>query len=370
MGALADLFRRHGPAYRQRFAERMPYDQIRAMRMIERCRTPALGGQHWQCPRCGQEHWAFHSCGNRHCPACGHADAREWLRRQQALAVPGGYYLCTFTVPEELRAAIRAHPRELLPLLFAASSSTLLDLCANPKWFGARPGMTGVLHTWTRALMYHPHVHYLVTNGGMDKSGAWRESSGKFLVPVRALSPVFRARVRDGVRRLLPEVFQAIPAAVWRRDWVVHTQGVGNGEQALRYLARYIYRVALADSAILYHDENSVTFRYRDSETGKGRRMTLAPEEFIRRFLQHVLPAGLVKVRHYGLHHPARRKDLARVRAGLCLRQGIPLPEEPAPAQAQIPLCPHCREPMILRGRFCFSLPPVLAQARAPPVCA
>ena len=250
------------------------------------------------------------------------------------------YHLCTFTVPEELRGAIRSHPREGLAILFAASSSTLRDLCGNPKWFGAQPGATGVLHTWTRALLYHPHVHYLVTGGGLASDGAWREADPQFLVPVTALSPVFRARFRDALRKRLPEAFTLIPKKVWRRDWVVHSKPVGNGEPALRYLSRYIYRVALVDSAILAHDEYRVTFRYRDSETGKSRKMTLPVMEFIRRFLQHVLPSGFVKIRHYGLHHPSRRKTLALVRAALCVRQNIPLPVLPPPPEPKPCRCP------------------------------
>ena len=370
MGRMAEIFRRHGPAYRAKFADRMPYDQLRAMRAIERCRTAALGGRHWRCPQCGEQRWSFHSCGNRHCPVCGQDDAREWLRRQEALRLPVTYHLCTFTIPEELRAVVRSHPRKALALLFAASSSTLLDLCAHPKWFGARPGVTGVLHTNTRALFYHPHVHYLVTGGGVAPDGSWREPHRKFLVPVTALSPVFRARFRDALRKRLQEVFAAIPKKVWQRDWVVHSEPVGNGEQASRYLARYLYRVALADSAILAHDDPStgsgqaaVTFRYRDSETGKGRKMTLPVQEFIRRFLQHVLPKGFVKVRYYGLHHPRRRKTLALIRASLCLRKKLPLPISPPPLNPSPCLCPRCATPMTLIECLFHSL-----AARAPPV--
>ena len=366
MGALAEIFRRHGPAYRARFAARMPRDQLRAMRAIEACRTPALGGHVWRCPQCGKERWSFHSCGNRHCPACGQDDAREWLRRQEALRLPVTYHLCTFTVPEELRGVIRSHPREGLAILFAASSSTLLDLCANPKWFGVQPGATGVLHTWTRAQVYHPHVHYLVTGGGLAPDGSWREADPEFLVPVTALSPVFRARFRDALRKRLPEAFALIPKEVWRRDWVVHSKPVGNGEQALRYLSRYIYRVALADSAILAHDEYRVTFRYRDSETGKSRKMTLPVMEFIRRFLQHVLPSGFVKIRHYGLHHPSRRKTLALVRAALCVRQKIPLPVLPPPPEPKPCRCPTCQTPMV-KLRMLTLVRAIPARARAPP---
>lgn len=366
MSALADIFRRHGPDYRGRFGQHLPRDQLRAMRSIERCRTPALGGHAWRCPHCGRERFSFHSCGNRHCPACGHDDAREWLRRQEALRLPVTYHLCTFTLPEELRAVVRSHPREGLAILFSASSSALLDLCANPKWFGAKPGATGVLHTWTRALLYHPHVHYLVTGGGLAPDGSWREAGPKFLVPVLALSPVFRARFRDALRKRLPEVFAAIPKEVWRQDWVVHSKPVGNGDQALRYLARYLYRVALADSAILAHDEKTITFRYRDSETGKGRKMSLPVQEFIRRFLQHVLPSGFVKIRHYGLHHPTRRKTLALVRAALCVRKNIPRPMLPPRPEPKPCLCPSCKTPMV-KSRILMPVRTLAVRARAPP---
>ncbi len=373
MGALADIFRRHGPAYRAQYADRMPADQVKAMRAIETCRTAARGGQRWQCPGCGEERWAFHSCGNRHCPACGGDDAREWLRRQEALLLPVRYHLCTFTVPEELRRPIRSHPREGLAILFAASSATLLDVCANPKWLGARPGLTGVLHTNGRSMVYHPHVHYVATGGGLAPDGTWREAHGKFLVPVRALSAVFRARFRDELRRRLPEVFAAVPARTWKRDWVVDSEPVGDGKNALRYLSRYVYRVAVADSAITAHDGDTVAFRYRETQTKKVRRMTLPAPEFIRRFLQHVLPSGFVKVRHYGLHHPSRKRTLTLVRAMLCLRRNQPIPVAPEPEEPlPPPLCPRCSTPMERRERTWRPISaahhPLLVHARGPPV--
>ena len=372
MGALAEILRRHGPAYRARYADRMPADQLKAMRAIQTCRTPVLGGQRWECPRCNHTHWALHSCGNRHCPACGGDDARAWLRRQEALLLPVQYHLCTFTVPKELRHLIRSHPREGLALLFEASASALRDVCANPKWLGAQPGLTGVLHTNGRSLAYHPHVHYLATGGGLAPDGTWCTAHAKFLVPVRALSTVFRARFRDGLRRRLPTVFAAVPAQTWTRDWVVHSQPVGDGRNALRYLARYIYRVALADSAITAHDGDTISFRYRDTQTKKVRRMTLPAMEFIRRFLQHVLPSGFVKVRHYGLHHPSRKRTLSLVRAMLCLLRGEPLPEAPEPeAPLPPPRCPRCNIPMERRERTWRPLPDIVTQsptyARGPP---
>ena len=349
MPTLADIVRRHGPAYVQQFGARMPTDQLRALSDIVCCRTPAMGGHRWQCPHCREERFAFHSCGNRHCPACGADDAQLWLDRQAALLLPVTYHLCTVTVPQALRRPIRAHPRELLARLFQASASGLLDLCRNPKWFGATPGVTAVLHTWTRAYEYHPHVHFLVTGGGVDKTGAWREPHGRFLVPVWALSQVIRARFRDGLHAVLPTVFAAVPSSVWTQAWVVHSQPVGSGAHTLRYLARYIHRVALTNSALRAADDHAVTFRYRRSEDGQPRTCALPPQEFLRRFLQHVLPKGFVKVRYYGLHHPKRHTQIPLLRAALYLRAGRPLPAGPLPPDlAPKPcLCPRCRTPML-----------------------
>ncbi len=349
MSRLGAILRAHGPAYRQRFEPRMPTDQLRAMRDLAACHTPALGGVCWHCPQCHERVFTYRSCGNRHCPACGHADAKLWLARQQRLLLPGvTYHLLTFTVPETLRRPIRSHPRELLPLLFEASASALLDLCRDPRFLGAAPALTAVLHTWTRQMLYHPHVHVLATGGGLDATGAWREADPKFLVPVRALSEIFRARLRDALRERHPAIFAAIPSGVWRKPWVVHSKPVGSGQHALGYLARYIFRVALADSAILRHDDRQVVFRYRDGKTGQHRTARLEPLEFIRRFLQHVLPSGFRKVRHYGLHHSSKRKALRLLQAQLAFAKRLPLPPVDKPVRAPLPppACPTCATPM------------------------
>ena len=365
MGALADIIRRHGPAYVQKFAARMPPAHRRVLRALARCRTPEAGGQLWHCPTCRQQHAACHSCGNRHCPTCGGDDARLWLDRQLQLQLPVPYFLCTFTVPETLRNAIASVPSERLSLLYAASSSALLDLCANPKWFGATPGATAMLHTWTRAMAYHPHIHYLVTGGGFDKKGTWRWPKKGFLVPAHALSRLFRKRFKEGLRKTAPQVFSNIPTRTWTQDWVVHVKNVGDGANALRYLARYIYRVALTDSAILHHDATSVAFRYRDSDTGRSRKMELPAFAFLQRFLQHVLPKGFVKVRYFGLHHPANHTKLAMARASLYLHLKQPLPPPPPPTPEKSPLrCRSCKTPLIPGLRF---HPGQLPPSHAPP---
>jgi hypothetical protein len=371
MSRLGAILRAHGREYEERFGARMPTEQHRAMRALSACHTPALGSVRWHCPRCGEALVTYRSCGNRHCPACGHADALLWLARQQRLLLPGvNYHLVTFTVPEPLRRPIRAYPRELLPLLFDAASSTLLDVCRNPKFLGAVPALTAVLHTWTRQMLYHPHVHFLASGGGLDASGVWREASPAFLAPVRAISSVFGARLRDALRDRQPTLFAAIPDGVWRTPWVVHAKPVGSGEKALAYLARYIFRVALADSAILRHDDATVVFRYRDTDTGKPRTARLMPQEFIRRFLQHVLPTGFRKVRHYGLHHSSKRKALRLLQAQLAYTHALPLPPLDKPTRPPLPPrpCPKCATPMCaeLQATPSARLAPTLS-ARGPP---
>jgi len=350
MSRIGAIFRAHGEAFRRSSGARLSADQRRVLRALEACHTPALGGIRWQCPRCGGTVFTYRSCGNRHCPACGHADAKLWLARQKRLLLPGvTYHLTTFTVPRDLRRAIYSHPRELFPILFDAASSSLLDLCRDPRHLGALPALTAVLHTWTRQLFHHPHIHFLASGGGLAPDGSWRETNPKFLVPVKALSPVFAARVRDLLRARQPELFATVPAAVWRQPWVVHSKPVGAGEHALGYLARYIFRVALADSAILQHNEREVVFRYRDSDTNVKRTERLTPPQFIERFLLHVLPHGFRKVRHYGLHHSSKRKQLRLLQAQLAFARQLPLPPADVPKlpPAPPPACPHCQAPMM-----------------------
>ncbi len=370
MGRLGEIFRAHGPEYRARFADRMSLDQLRAMRAIEACHTPAAGQALWRCPSCGKRHFTFVGCGNRHCPACGSTRAEQWLRKHCALLLPGVvYHLITFTVPAGLRRAIRAHPRELLELLMRLSSDTLLDVCANQKWLGATPGLTALLHTWTRQHEYHPHVHFIGTGGGLTEQGQWVDAHPKFLVPVHALSGVFRARFRDALREQHPDIFARIKPKVWRQHaWVVHAKPVGSGKQTLAYLARYVYRVALSQRDILRHEPNRITVRYRKSGTNAPRTMRLEPAEFIRRFLQHVLPSGFRKIRYFGLHHSSKRPVLRSLQAAMAICLRIPMPQ-PAPAPQPLrPPCPNCQTPMDFEARgprtSLFVSPP---RTRGPP---
>lgn len=312
MVEIADIFRLHGPAYRAKFRDRMLPSHLRAMEDIERCRTEALGGQLYFCDQCQERQYSYHSCKNRHCPKCQNEQANEWLDHQKNLLLPVTHFMVTFTLPEELRPLARAHQKIVYNILFHASSEALQQLALDRRFIGGRSGLLGVLHTWTRDLMYHPHVHYIVTGGGLTEDGKWNSSRPDFLLPVKALSPIFRAKFRDLLKQT--DLFPLVDQQVWRKDWVVHSQPVGSGEAAFKYLAPYIFRVAISNRRILALEDGQVTFSYKDSATDQTRFSTIPAEEFIRRFLQHVLPKGFVKVRYYGLLAATNRHLLDQVR--------------------------------------------------------
>lgn len=312
MVEVADIFRLHGPAYRTKFRDRMPPSHLRAMEDIERCRTEALGGQLYFCDQCQEPHYSYHSCQNRHCPKCQNDQANEWLDQQKNLLLPVAYFMVTFTLPEELRPVARSHQQIVYNILFRASSQALLELACDPRFVGGRVGAVGVLHTWTRDLFYHPHVHYIVTGGGLSADGQWRSSRPDFLVHIKPLSILFRARFRDLLKQT--DLFQLVDQPAWKKDWVVHSQPVGSGQAAFKYLAPYIFRVAISNRRILALEDGQVTFSYKDSATDRIRFSTIPAEEFIRRFLQHVLPKGFVKVRYYGLLAASNRHLLDQAR--------------------------------------------------------
>ena len=315
---VGEILRRYGAAYVAKFGGKMSRDQHRAMQMIQRCRTGKLGSVRYYCSDCNRHHWVLRSCGNRHCPACQSQKARDWLEAQTKKLLPCEYFLLTFTVPSKLRRIVRSYPKECLPVLFEAARDTLRELAANPKYIGsARLGMTGVLHTWGRTMSYHPHTHFIVPGGALSDDGtAWHSSDKKFLVPVKAASVMFRAKFREAMKAC--GLHDKIPPEVWKSKWVVNCKAVGDGSKALRYLAGYVYRVAITDRRIVSitqqsHERDSlydmVTYHYRPGGSKEYKTLKVTAEEFIRRFLQHVLPRGLQKVRHYGFLHSGSRTD-------------------------------------------------------------
>ncbi len=350
MVELAEILRRYGSEYREKYGTRMPSSHLDAMTDIEQCRTETLGGQVYQCSECREQRYSYHSCQNRHCPKCQNAAGQEWLEQQQALLLPVPYFLLTFTLPEGLREVARSHQKLVYGLLFRASAAATQQLAQDLRFVGGTLGMVGVLHTWTRALIYHPHIHYLVPGGALAADGsAWRPAREDFLLPVRALSVLFRAKFRDALRQT--ELFTQVPAEVWSQDWVVHCQSVGDGTHALKYLAPYIFRVAISNRRILSLEDDQVTFGYTDGRSGQRRTCTVSAEEFIRRFLQHVLPKGFTKVRYYGFYSPNQRDGLSKV------QQLLHMPSTPTrgeqhssakPSDSADLICPGCGRPMQL----------------------
>jgi hypothetical protein len=356
MVEIADIFRCYGPQYRAKYGDKILPSHRQAMGAIERCRTAALGGHVYSCESCDETQYQYHSCRNRHCPKCQNDKAQKWLEKQQDLLLPVPYFLLTVTLPSELRHVTRRHQKQVYDLFFRISAAAMQHLARDSRFVGGQMGMVGVLHTWGRNLSYHPHIHFLIPGGGLAADGrTWLPSRNSFLLPVKALSRIVRARFRDALRQT--SLFDLVPASVWQQAWVVHCQPVGNGLTALKYLAPYIFRVAISNNRILELAERRVTFRYRASDTGKLRTCTLPAKEFIRRFLQHVLPKGFVKVRYYGFLASGCRQRLASIRQQLDNPPAGQTPDpdngtetesqtEDHPADDPIPnpivLCPSC----------------------------
>lgn len=345
MTDLGEIFREHGPGYRAKYGAGLLPSHRRAMQDIEGCRTEAFGGKAYFCEKCSMTHYSYHSCQNRHCPKCQNEKATEWLEEQTELLLPVGYYLVTFTIPAELRSLVRSHQSLLLSILFRVSAEALQQLARDARFVGGEIGMIGVLHTWKRDLLYHPHVHYLVPAGALTEMG-WRQPKNKgFLVPVKALSVIFRAKLRDAVKKA--GLTGSVRPEVWTKKWVVHSKAVGNGEKALAYLARYLFRVAISNNKIRSNRDGNVTFEYEEWETKTRKVCRLPGHEFMRRFLQHVLPKGFVKVRYYGLFAPSKRKLLKRVRMQLKAKpEKKSAPRRESHRKATV--CPKCGSEMVL----------------------
>jgi len=318
------------------------------MHDIERCRTEALGGQLYACQPCGSDHYSDHSCKNRHCPTCQNDQAEAWLDHHKSLLLPVPHFMVTFTLPEALRALARAHQKTLYTLLFRTSSEALHVLASDPRFIGGRLGMVGVLHTWTRDLLYHPHVHSIVAGGGLAADGPWLPSRHAFLVHVKPLSILFRATFRDQLKKT--DLFPLVDEQGWQKDWGVHSPPVGHGEPAFRSLAPYIFRVAMSNNRILTLEDGHVTFQDKEAATAQVTYSTVRAEEFLRRFLQHVLPDRFINVRSSGLLSPGNRHVLNRARPWLA-STATPTPPalkpvvQPPPCA---PRCPNCASLLIL----------------------
>jgi hypothetical protein len=366
---VADVFRRFAHRYLSAHGAAMPPSHRRAVADIMACRTEALGGHLWRCQSCAGEVFAYHSCKNRSCPKC-HTDQTEaWLERRRAEMLPTPYFHIIVTVPKELRDILRANQRDGYAVLMKATAEAIIELARDRRFVGGTVGVLAVLHTWTQQLVFHPHVHCLVTGGGVSADGRdWHPARKSFLVPVKALAKLVRGKLKAALASKRPDL--AVPDAAWRKPWVVHCTPWGQGEQAvLDYLARYVFRVAITNARLVAVDDNTVTLRYRHRKSARWRNCRLAGGEFMRRFLQHVLPKGFHKVRYFGLWHPSKRDLAAQARLLLQLDRHVPpLPPEPAldPAEPAVAdrrerepgtvsdtsrPCPHCDHGQLVRIR-------------------
>jgi hypothetical protein len=294
----------------------MPWNHKKVIHAIRNCGTGALGQHSFCCEECGEDHYVNCSCGNRHCPTCQGGKSDEWLNKQLEKALPVNYFMITFTVPEQLRRLIRSNQKVCYAALFKAASGALKKLAKNPKHVGCETaGFTGILHTWTRQLEYHPHVHFIVPGGGLSKDGdEWKSSAVNFYVHARPLSVIFRAKFVDELKK----AGLTVPGGVWKPDWVVDARHVGNGKRALSYISQYVFRVAIAPSRIQDVTDTHVIFEYKPSGTKTRQKCKLKIFEFMRRYLQHTLPHGFTKVRHYGFLAPNSRTPLQRIRKLIC----------------------------------------------------
>ncbi len=382
---VAYIFRAHGPGWRRANAGRVSLGQLKVMSAIERCRTAALGGHVAACEDCGHSHIAYNSCRNRHCPKCQGTAARDWLAARQAELLPVEYYHVVFTMPARIGDIAYHNKAEIYAVLLKAAAETLITIAADPKHLGARIGLTAVLHTWGSAMTHHPHVHCVVPGGGISLDGKrWISCRPGFFLPVRVLSRLFRrlfletlvaahdaGRLRFfGDLRHLADArnFAGHLRPLRNIEWVVYAKRPFAGPEAvLAYLSRYTHRVAISNSRLIALDDHGVTFKWKDYRAkGRTRRkvMTLATNEFIRRFLIHVLPAGFHRIRHYGLFANGGRADnLARARRLLAVVvQQADTAANDNQAQTLAQPCPRCGGPMIIIETFERG-----SQPRAPP---
>jgi len=303
-----------------------------------------MGHHLYRCPACEKVHVANSSCGNRHCPMCQGEKSERWLFKELKKSLPCSYFLLTFTVPEGLRPFLRAHQRTGYAALFEAASEAIGTLAQDKRFVGCdRCGFTGILHTWGRQLQYHPHLHFIVPGGGLNEDhSAWIPSRPEFFIHVHPLSRAFRHRFRKRMRKAGLE--ERIPPEVWEQEWNVNSKAVGNAQAALRYLANYVFRVAITANRIRSFQSGTVRFAYHKVGSRRERTMQLDASEFIRRFLQHVLPRGFMKIRHYGFLNPNARMSLQRVRELICMLYETLRDRPPAPpASTRKPLrCSSC----------------------------
>jgi hypothetical protein len=363
---VADVIRRAGTRFIERYRGSLSWAQLKVLNAIARCRTAALGGHRDQCARCGYQAISYNSCRNRHCPKCQTNAREKWLRARERELLPVSYFHLVFSVPHTLVPLIWQNKKVLLRLLFEASSATLLEVAADPKHLGAEIGCLSILHTWGQTLQPHPHIHCVVPGGGLSPDHAqWISSRPHFFLPVKVLSRVFRGKFVAGLKRAfrrkklafhgacLPlsnqKAFAQFLRTLFHQDWVVYSKPpFGGPKHVLQYLARYTHRVAVSNHRIIQVTDTHVAFRWKDyAHRSRRRVMTLTHEEFLRRFLQHVLPKGFPRIRYFGFLANRRRGQLLPLCRSL-LGQSLPAPDPTIAPSSEPPTwqCPLCQGPM------------------------
>src|SRR5664279_2594370 len=371
---VADILRVQGDRFLERYRSSFDFQQLKALRAIQRCRTAALGGHRDQCSRCGYQAISYNSCRNRHCPKC-QAQARErWITARQHDLLDTSYFHVVFTVPHELNVLALENPSLFYDLLFTATAQTLLVIASDAKHLGAEIGVIAILHTWGQNLLLHPHIHCVIPAGGLSADRTrWIATRQRFLLAIPVLRKMFRGRFLAGLRRLYrrgqlrcvgpaaeysdPKKFSRLVGPLYRRRWVVYAKkAMGGPEQVLRYLGRYTHRIAISNHRLIAFDGQRVTFRWKDyAHGGKQRIMTLGTQEFLRRFFLHVLPRGFVRIRHYGLlANRFRNQSIALARQLLAATASHNTRTATADNDQHHALwhCPRCAGAMCVARRF------------------
>ena len=358
MSILADWLARQAPAWLDG-AHPLAPAQRRALLAILRCRTPALGGHLYRCTSCEKTDFAYHSCHHRACPRCGGSRTAEWTQKQTERLLPVPYFLVTFTVPEEIRFAFAVRPEVLVELFFREAARALQAVAAIPRHLGAELGLLAVYHSWGRQLQHHPHVHVIIPAGGLTPDRkAWRHSRQEnWLLPKAAVEAALRQGMDTALYAAAPDLHAQIPAACWREGWYAHWQPAGTGDNVVKYLARYVSRTAISDERIVAASDESVIFSYIDSATKERGECALTAAEFMQRYLMHVPPPGLHRVRYFGWMHPAAKHR--RMIVANLLAVPIVVCATPEPPQWHL-RCPHCET---------FTLVCIGKIPRSPPAC-
>lgn len=345
----AEILRQHAKEYLNEYGKNIPDNHLKAINDILICRCKDNGGTTYYCKECKRYVYSYHSCGNRSCNKCQTELADIWFEKNRERMLDVNHFFVTFTLPQELRIPARSNQKLFFSVFFKAANEALQKLANDSRYVGGKLGMIAVLHTWARTLIYHPHIHFIVTAGGMwEDEKIFLHSKEDFLVPVIALSMIFKAKLRDMLRKESVDLFNIIPNAVWQKKWSLDCRNVGSGENALRYLSRYIFRPAISNNNILSLIDGIVTFRYKERESGQWKYMKLPALQFISRYLQHVLPNKFIKVRYYGLYANAYKKKLKDIPVKKLIKNSSKLDKK----SEKVRLCEKCKKPLSCCGTF------------------